>query len=221
MIFSKSQSNLNKSQIKAASIADKVFDRLKVKVGQREKEVAGEIKALLKQFGAKPSFRIIVASGKRSAIPHGFASGKKIKRRELVVIDFGALYNGYYTDVTRTIITRIPTEKQRRILRIVREAQRRAIKKVRAGVRCCEVDQAARGYIEKKGFGKYFVHSTGHGIGKKVHEAPKISKRNRNRLREGMVITIEPGIYIKGWGGVRIEDMVLVTKRGCSVLTKS
>lgn len=213
---------MNKSQRKAVYIADRVFSLLKIKAGQSEKDIASQIKALLKKFSAKPSFRIILASGKRSAKPHGFATGKKIKKGDLVVIDFGALYNGFYTDLTRTVtVTRIPTEKQRRVLRIVGEAQKRAIKKVKAGVRCCDVDRAAREYIERKGFGKYFIHNTGHGIGKKVHQAPKISKKNRRRLRRGMVITIEPGIYIKGWGGVRIEDMVLVTKSGSRILTRA
>ncbi len=210
---------MNKFQLKAAQITAAVFKSLEVRAGQREQDVAVGIRALLKRSGAKPAFRIIVASGKRSAKPHGFATGKRIKRGDLVVIDFGALYNGYRADITRSIITRKPTKKQKKILGIVREAQRRAIKKVRAGVRCCEVDRAAREYIEKQGYGKNFVHSTGHGIGKKVHQAPKISRNNQRRLREGMVITVEPGIYIKGWGGVRVEDMVLVTETGGKVLT--
>ncbi len=212
---------MNKSQRKAVYIADRVFGLLKIKVGQSEKSIASQIKALLKKFGAKPSFRIILASGKRSAKPHGFATGKKIKKGDLVVIDFGALYNGYCSDITRTVIVGKFTRKQNKVYRIVRGAQKRAIKAVGAGRACFEVDRAARDYIEKHGFGKYFIHNTGHGIGKKVHQAPKISKRNRQRLRCGMVITIEPGIYIKGWGGVRIEDMVLVTRRGCRVLTKA
>lgn len=137
------------------------------------------------------------------------------------MIDFGAVYNGYRSDMTRTVIVGKFSKRQKRIYFVVKEAQKRAIFAVKAGVRCSEVDHAAREYIRQKGFGKYFVHSTGHGIGKRVHQAPKISKRNRRRLKEGMVITVEPGIYIKGWGGVRIEDMVLVTKRGCKVLTKS
>lgn len=193
---------------------------LTVQAGQNEKEVAADIRSLFKKFGAKPAFRTIVASGKRSAKPHGFATDKKIKRGDLVVIDFGAVYNGYCSDMTRTFVVGKPTKKQKKVYRIVKEAQRRAIKAVRAGRACREIDKAARSYIEKQGFGKYFIHNTGHGIGRKVHEAPKISKKNRCRLREGMVIAIEPGIYIKGWGGVRIEDMVLVTRTGCKVLTR-
>ncbi len=137
----------------------------------------------------------------------------------MVVIDFGAVYNGQRSDMTRTVVVGKFSKRQKKIYFIVKEAQKRAIFAVRAGVRCSEVDRAAREYIQKKGFGRYFVHSTGHGIGKRVHQAPKISKRNRRRLREGMVITIEPGIYIKNFGGVRIEDMVLVTAKGGKILT--
>ena len=210
---------MNKSLQKAADIATRVFSLLKIKAGQKEVEVARQIKSLLAKFGAKPAFRIIVASGRRSAIPHGYATGKKIRKGELVVIDFGAVYNEYCSDMTRTLVIGKSTAKQRKIYNIVKKAQAKAVMVVKAGVRCSEVDAAARSYIEKQGFGKYFIHTTGHGIGKKVHRAPKISKRNRHRLRMGMVVTIEPGIYIKGWGGVRLEDMVLVTKNGRRVLT--
>lgn len=204
----------------AIRIGEQVFRNLVISPGQKEKEIANWIEQELKKHGARPAFRIIVASGKRSAKPHGFATNKKIKKGDLVVIDFGAVYNGYCSDITRTFIVGKPTKKQKRIFNIVKEAQRRAIKAVRAGIRCCDVDHAARQYIEKKGYGKYFIHGTGHGIGRKVHEPPKISKGNRNKLKAGMVITIEPGIYIKGWGGVRVEDMVLVTEQGGRVLTK-
>ena len=212
---------MNKSQFRAVQIADRIFGLLRIEAGRREKEVAGQIKALLKKFGSKPAFRIIVASGKRSSRPHGFATSKRIDRGDLVVIDFGAVYNGYCSDVTRTFVVGKPSRKQKKAYRIVNEAQKRAIKAIRAGKACFEIDRAARQYIEKQGFGKYFVHSTGHRIGKRVHEAPKISKNNWRRLRKGMVITVEPGIYIRGWGGVRIEDMVLVNQKGGRVLTKA
>jgi len=212
---------MNKSQLKAAQIVDQVLARLEVKEGLSEKDVAQQIKSLLKDYGAKPAFRIIVASGKRSAQPHGFATNKKIKQGEFVVIDFGALYNGYRSDITRTVVIGKPSPRQKRIYQIVKKSQAKAIKAVKAGMACCEIDRAAREYIEQFGFGRCFFHSTGHGIKRKVHEAPKISPRNRRRLKDGAVITIEPGIYIKGWGGVRIEDMLLVTKRGCQVLTKA
>jgi len=212
---------VNKSQLRAVRLADRVLAGLKVSVGQTEKEVAAQIKAKLKLFKSRPAFRIIVASGKRSAKPHGFATNKKIKKGELVVIDFGALYNGYRSDITRTIVVGKPSAKQKKIYQIVKKAQAKAIKAIKAGKVCREIDQAGRDCISINGFGKYFIHSTGHGIGKKVHQAPKISTRNRRRLKAGMVLAIEPGIYIKGWGGVRIEDMVLVTKRGCRILTRA
>ncbi len=212
---------MNSSQKIAIRIADKVLRALTVRPGQREEDVAARIKSLLKNSRSKPAFRIIIASGKRSAKPHGFATGKKIRAGDLVVIDFGALYNGYCSDITRTIVVGKSTAKQRKIYRIVKEAQKRAIRAIRAGKACFEIDRVARQYIEDQDFGKYFIHNTGHGIGRKVHQAPKISKRNRRRLRKGMVITIEPGIYIKGWGGVRIEDMVLVTEKGCRILTRA
>ena len=212
---------MKKAQLKAAQIVDQILAKIKVSVGLTEKDVAAQIKALLKKFNAKPAFKIIVASGKRSSLPHGFATTKKIRSGEFVVVDFGALYNGYRSDITRTFLVGRPSKKQRMIYQTVKKAQDKAIKAVRAGKICAEIDLAARGYIEKAGYGRYFIHTTGHGISKKVHEAPKISKRNRRRLRAGAVITIEPGIYIKGFGGVRIEDMVLVTKTGCKILTKT
>lgn len=210
---------MTKSQLRAIQIAEQVFRNLIITPGQKEREVANWIKNELKKHRARPAFRIIVASGKRSAKPHGFATHKRIRKGELVVVDFGAVYNGYCSDITRTFFVGKPTAKQRKVYNIVKKAQEKAIRAVKAGREGREVDEAARAYIKQKGFGKYFIHNTGHGIGRKVHEAPKLSKDNRNRLRVGQVVTIEPGIYIKGWGGVRIEDMVLVTKKGCQVLT--
>ena len=206
---------------KAIEIADRVLLGLSVNEGQTEKEIAEKIRLALKKNGARPAFRIIVASGKRSALPHGFASEKIIKKGELLVVDFGAVYNKFRSDITRTFIIGKPAAKQRKIYRIVKEAQRQAIRALKAGKPCFAVDAAAREYIDRQGFGKYFIHSTGHGILKRVHQAPKISRKNRRKLKAGMVVTIEPGIYIKGWGGVRIEDMLLVTKTGSRRLTKS
>jgi Xaa-Pro aminopeptidase len=211
---------MNSSLKRAIKITRQIISRLNVKEGMTEKALADFIKTQLKKHGMKPAFRTIIASGYRSAKPHGFATMKKIKKGELVVIDFGALYNGYRTDVTRTLVAGRPNPKQKKLLAMVRIAQKKAIKLVRAGARCSEVDRAARGYIEAKGYGKLFIHTTGHGIGRRVHQAPKISRRNRHFLLTGQVVTVEPGIYIKGWGGVRIEDMVLVQTRGNKVLTR-
>lgn len=210
---------MNRHQLRAVDIACKIFDLICFAPGDTEKKVAGRIEAFLKGFDAKPAFRTIVASGPRSAKPHGFATNKKIKKGEIVKIDFGALYKGWRSDITRTFFMGKPTKKQKKMYEIVKAAQERAIKKVKDGVECREVDRAARGYMKIHGIDRHFIHTTGHGVGRKIHENPRISSRNHNKLKAGQVITIEPGIYIKGWGGIRIEDMVQVTKKGCRILT--
>lgn len=194
-----------------------------IRPGTKEKEIARHLYKKIRSYGADGfSFRPIVASGERSALPHGRATDKKIKSGDIVVVDFGARYKGFRSDLTRSYVIGRPTARQKNIQRIVLEAQKRAIRKIFHGAAVWAVDMAARQYIKRRGFGRYFIHSTGHGIGKKVHEAPKISWKNKMAvLRSGMVVTVEPGIYIKGWGGMRIEDMVLVTKRGCKLLTGS
>ena len=207
---------------KAISIATFGFNQVKgqIKTGITEKEIALELEIALKRAGAdKLPFDIIVASGKRSALPHGIASNKKIGRGELVTIDFGVQYQGYCTDETCTLINGKPTTKQKKIFSIAKDAHDRAIERIKPGISSKKVDQAARDYISKKGFGKYFGHGTGHGVGLSVHEEPQLSPLKNETLEEGMIITIEPGIYIPNWGGVRIEDMVLVTRDGCEVLT--
>lgn len=210
---------MNPFQRKAVWIALQVLKKITLSAGQSERQVSDWIKAELKNFGAKPSFRSIVASGKRSAFPHGYATRKKIKAGEQVVVDFGARYNGYCSDLTRTFIVGQSSAKQRKIIQLVKKAQQKALRKVREGAVCREIDKAARDYFKKKGLGKYFIHTTGHGIGRKVHQEPRISSKNRHRLKAGQVVTVEPGIYIRGWGGVRREDMFLVTKKGCKLLT--
>ena len=209
------------SQNKAVKIAEKVFKKLKLEPGVSEKEVARWIRKELKLQGArKEAFRIIVASGRRSAKPHGFASTKRLRPGEIVMVDFGALFKGFRSDITRTYVLGKPTIKQKRIYRILKTAQRAAIRKIKEGIGGQQVDNAARSVIEKAGYGKNFIHSTGHGVGRKVHEPPKLSRKSKSYLKAGQVVTVEPGIYIKGWGGMRIEDMVLVTKRGCRLLTR-
>jgi Xaa-Pro aminopeptidase len=191
-----------------------------IKHGVLEKEVALEMEWLIKREGADTlAFDIIIASGKRSALPHGRASGKQIERGDFVLIDFGAGFQGYHSDQTRTVVCGNPSLEQQKIYQIVKEAHDQAIEKVRPGVPICEVDGAARDHIRNQGYGEYFGHGTGHGIGLAVHEAPVVNSENKGLLEEGMVFTIEPGIYIPDWGGVRIEDMVLVTPHGAEVLT--
>ncbi|MFA4905510.1 MAG: M24 family metallopeptidase [Candidatus Margulisiibacteriota bacterium] len=209
------------SQNRAIKIAEEVFRELTLVPGMTEKEVARFIRKKLKEKGAKrEAFRIIVASGIRSAKPHAFATNKLLRAGEIVKIDFGALYQGYCSDITRTFFLGTTSVKQRKIYRVVLRAQQAAIRKVKSGVLARAVDKAARTVIERAGYGKYFIHSTGHGCGRKVHELPRISWKSDERLRAGQVITIEPGIYIRGWGGIRIEDMVRVTRTGCKILTR-
>lgn len=206
----------------AIDLSSKAFLRIIeiLKEGVPEREVALEMEFFMKKNGADElGFDIIIASGKRSALPHGRASDKRIEKGDLIIIDFGSGFRGYHSDQTRTVVCGEPSLEQEKIHRIVKEARDKAIEKVRPGVPICEVDQAARDYIRSQGYGEYFGHGTGHGIGLGVHEDPVINSENRDLLREGMVFTIEPGIYVPDWGGVRIEDMVLVTSQGAEVLT--
>ncbi|MEK7772879.1 MAG: aminopeptidase P family protein, partial [Deltaproteobacteria bacterium] len=188
--------------------------------GVTEKAAALEIETRLKKAGADAmAFDTIVASGFRGALPHGRASVKKIKKGEFVVLDMGVLLNGYNSDETRTFCVGRPPLKLREIYDVVRGAQELALEKVKPGVSAKEVDFAARAHIEKKGYGGRFGHGTGHGVGLNVHEPPTIGPLSKEVLEEGMVITVEPGIYIPDLGGVRIEDMALVVRGGCEILT--
>ncbi len=191
-----------------------------LKEGVVEQEAALEIESLMKRGGADAlGFDIILASGKRSALPHGKASGKRIEKGDFILIDFGSGFQGYHSDQTRTVVCGSPSAEQQKIYQIVREAHDRAIEKVRPGIPIGQVDGAARDHIRNQGYGEYFGHGTGHGIGLAVHEDPAVNGENKGLLQEGMVFTIEPGIYIPDWGGVRIEDMVVVTPHGVEVLT--
>jgi Xaa-Pro aminopeptidase len=191
-----------------------------LKEGVVERGVALEMESLMKRDGADAiGFDIILASGKRSALPHGKASGKRIEKGDFILIDFGSGFQGYHSDQTRTVVCGNPSAEQRKIYQIVKEAHDHAIEKVRPGIPIGEVDGAARDHIRSQGYGEYFGHGTGHGIGLAVHEDPAVNSENKGLLQEGMVFTIEPGIYLPEWGGVRIEDMVLVTAHGVEVLT--
>jgi Xaa-Pro aminopeptidase len=188
--------------------------------GIREKTAASYLEYRMKiRGGEKPSFPTIVASGARAALPHGEASPKKMGRGETVVVDFGTCYQGYNSDETKTLILGPPTREQRKIYELVRKAQERAIREIRPGVSLRSIDAAARGVISRAGYGKFFVHGLGHGIGLAVHEAPSVSPRGKGKVEEGMVFSVEPGIYIPGWGGVRLEDLVWVRGRRGEVLS--
>lgn len=191
-----------------------------IRPGKREVEVAAQMEYEARKAGAEGmSFETIVASGPRSALPHGRASTTAIPANGFVVCDFGIILAGYCSDMTRTVHTGQPTGDEQKMYDAVREAQQAAIDRVRAGLSAGHVDQAARKVLTARGWGKHFTHSTGHGVGLEIHEAPRLARGLSELLRDGMVITIEPGVYVPGLGGVRIEDMVLVRERGCEVLT--
>jgi Xaa-Pro aminopeptidase len=192
----------------------------KITPGVTEKEVALAIEYAMKAAGADDkAFDFIVASGKRGALPHGKATDKKIATGELLTIDFGAVRGGYHSDETITVAIGHADDRQREIYGIVKSAHDLALEAVKPGVTLRELDGKARSYIDEKGFGKYFGHGLGHGVGIDIHEKPVVSFRSEGVVEEGMVFTIEPGIYIPEWGGVRIEDTVCVTGDGCRVLT--
>ena len=208
----------------AAATGDKIFNDIisLVKPGVGEIELAAEISYRVKKYGCeKDAFEPIVLSGAKSAMPHGKPDKKKLRRGEFVLFDYGCVYDGYHSDMTRTVFLGKPKKKDLEIYNAVLEAQRLAVAAVRKGIVCSELDLVARSYIRNEGYDEYFGHALGHGVGLEVHETPRISDKCHNRLVSGNVITIEPGIYIPGYGGVRIEDDVVVKHNGCEILTKS
>ncbi len=193
-----------------------------IRPGIRETELAAEIDYRMKRAGAEgPSFETIVASGPRSAWPHARPSSKRIEKNELVVLDQGAILRGYCSDMTRTVFLGRPPKKVRQLYSAVLEAQEAAKLAVRPGVEAEAVDRAARKLLHNRGFASYFTHSTGHGLGLEVHEMPRLGRGERTLLEEGMVVTVEPGVYLEGFGGIRIEDDVVVTSNGAQVLTSA
>ena len=206
----------------AVRLGSSLFDAaLKViRPGTKEIEVAAEMEYEARRAGAEGmSFETIIASGPRSALPHGRASTAEIPPNGFVVCDFGIILAGYCSDTTRTVHVGKPNGDARNMYDAVREAQQAAIDSVRAGVSVAKVDQAARKVLTARGLGKYFTHSTGHGVGLEIHEMPRVARGQPEHLRSGMAITVEPGVYLPGVGGVRIEDMVVVSEGGCEVLT--
>jgi Xaa-Pro aminopeptidase len=192
----------------------------RIKPGTRESEIALELEFSMRRNGADGiSFDTIVASGDRSALPHGKPSEKTIHKGDFVIIDFGVRYRGYYSDETCTFFCGKPNLRQKEVYQIVKDAHDKTIASVRPGRKAMELDAVARGWIKDAGYGAYFGHMTGHGVGLAVHENPVIGPETMDVVEEGMIFTIEPGIYIPGWGGVRIEDMVLVTGNGFEILT--
>ncbi|OZU89994.1 Xaa-Pro dipeptidase [Virgibacillus indicus] len=209
---------------KAATIADDAFAHIQgyIKPGVREIDISNELEFFMRKQGAvSSSFDIIVASGQRSALPHGVASEKKIQSGELVTLDYGALYKGYCSDITRTFAVGEISDELRKIYDTVLEAQLRGVNGIKPGITGKEADALTRDYISDAGYVDYFGHSTGHGLGLEVHEAPGLSYRSDKKLAAGMVVTVEPGIYVPGIGGCRIEDDVIVTETGNERLTSA
>ena len=190
------------------------------KPGMKEQDLAAELEYRMRRLGAeKPSFETIVAAGVRSALPHAQPTAAKIGRGDLVVVDMGAFENGYASDMTRMLFLGTPPARVKHTYRAVLDAQLAAIDAVRPGARTAAVDAAARRVLKAHGLDRFFVHSTGHGLGLEIHEPPRIGKRDKSRLETGMAITIEPGVYLEDFGGIRIEDTVVVTATGCRILT--
>ena len=187
--------------------------------GQTEREVAIAIESAMMLKGAEePAFPTIVAAGPNAALPHAVPTGRAIKEGETVIIDMGLKLNGYCSDMTRTVVLGKPDTRIKETIRLVRKAQLAALKTIKAGILAREADRAARKIITDAGFGKYFGHGLGHGVGLAVHESPSLNRMRRNKLQPGMVVTVEPGIYLPNWGGVRLENMVVIEEGGCTVL---
>ncbi|MFA5118217.1 MAG: Xaa-Pro peptidase family protein [Candidatus Omnitrophota bacterium] len=204
----------------AITIAALNFIRKTIKTGMKEIEVAAELERFIRYHGAYASaFDIIVASGPNAGFPHHLTSTRKIRRNEVVLIDIGADYSGYKSDLTRVFFSGKINTFEQNIYSIVREAQKQAIQKIKPGIMTRDIDDAARQHIAQAGFGGFFGHSTGHGVGLEIHEAPSISTKDTNKLACGMLFTVEPGIYIPNKCGIRIEDMVLVTEKGAEVIS--
>ncbi len=209
---------------KACEITDETFSRMLkvIKPGMTELEVSAEITYTQKKLGAsKDAFDPIVASGWRGALPHGIASSKKIEKGDMVTLDFGCVYEGFCSDMTRTIAVGEPSDEMKKIYEIVLQSQLKASSSAKSGMSSKELDSVARNYIAEKGYGSSFGHGLGHGLGIEVHELPGLSQRSDVKLVENSIVTIEPGIYVEGLGGVRIEDDVLLTNSHCEALNKS
>ena len=216
-------SNEIKAIKRALGIAERAFRETVAELapGMSELSAAAFLEYRMKSLGAEnPSFDTIVASGARSSLPHGVASAKRIGHEQIVLFDFGCKYDGYCSDLTRVVYMCRKDAEMERLRKIVIRAQRAAFEVIRPGVDVRKVDAAARSVIEREGLGEFFGHGLGHGLGLDVHEYPRVSPLGKGKLKQGMVFTVEPGIYLEGRGGVRIEDVVVVTSSGCKLLSR-
>ena len=208
----------------AIQICDAAFTHILgfIRPGMTEQDIGLELELFMKKQGAdKIKANHVIASGPRSCLPHGQATERVIEVGDFVKMDYGAVVNGYYSDFTRTVVVGEPTDKQLEIYKIVRHAQEESLKAIGPGKKCSEIDEVGRGIIRAAGYGDNFGHSLGHSLGLAIHEQPAMRSTDDTVLQEGMVITVEPGIYIPGFGGVRIEDLVVITKDGHENFTKS
>lgn len=209
---------------RAAASADRAFAHVLdiIRPGISEQKVALELEMFMKREGAeKPAFDFIVASGPRSSLPHGVAGERLLEEGDLVTLDFGCVLDGYCSDLTRTVVLGAPSPRQQEIYDLVLKAQQAGLAAVSPGEKASAVDEACRQVIRAAGYGDHFGHGTGHGVGLSVHEGPTVSARSDTVLEPGMVITVEPGVYLPGWGGVRLEDMVAITADGARILTRA
>lgn len=209
---------------KAVAISDIAFELMlnNLHAGMRETEAAALLEFEMRRLGSEGvAFPTIVASGIRSALPHGIATSKLIENGDFVTFDFGAIYEGYHSDITRTVVIGKSSSWQRELYGLVKDAQLLGIKSARAGITGAELDSIVRSYITSLGYGQYFGHGLGHGVGLDIHELPVASKRGKEKLETNMVVTVEPGIYIPGKGGVRIEDVIVIAPDGCNILTNA
>lgn len=219
--FTKDDEEIEKIR-EAGRITVEAFEEIlpEVKPGMRESDLAAEVEYRMRRKGAEgAAFDSIVASGERGAYPHARASRKLLEKCDLVIIDVGAILCGYAADMTRTLYLGKPDSRVRSLYNAVLKAQKRGVEALAKGVRGLDVDGAARSVLECEGLGRYFTHSTGHGVGMEVHEKPRLGRGDKTRIEAGCVVTVEPGIYLQGFGGIRIEDTVLVGVDGPEVLT--
>jgi Xaa-Pro aminopeptidase len=208
---------------KAVAMNEQVFQEVyrKITPGLTEREAAAAIESVMMHKGAEgAAFPTIVAGGPNAAVPHAVPTDRPLQKGETIIVDMGLKLNGYCSDMTRTIVLGKTDKRIQKTVRLVRKAQKAAIKAIKGGVLAKDADSAARKIIADAGFGNNFGHGLGHGVGLAVHEAPSLNRLRRNRLKPGMVITVEPGVYIPGWGGVRLENMVVVEEKGCKVLNR-
>ena len=207
----------------AVEITDKVYEEIlpMLRPGYTEKQVANTMVSKYREYGEGEAYSPIVATGPNGALPHAIPTDREFKKGDFIVIDAAAKYAGYHADMTRTPVVGEATDKHHEIYAIVKEAQKRGCDIAQAGVSCKDVDAATRDYIHEMGYGDYYTHGTGHGLGLEIHTSPRFSPTSKDILAENNVMTIEPGIYIAGWGGVRIEDDVIINQSGCEILNKT